>query len=629
MSSRGRSSHSQTRRRLWPLLLLGGGAVLVIALGILALPFRHAPAHAEAAKTQLELAKTALGEGKQQQAREAIERASDDAAELQASVQGFGGDVWSRIPVIGGPVSDVRHLGNAMEQLTAAADAGAEAWPKAMGEKSTLFNGGSVDLELLDEISNDARVALDGLAAAEEELNAVADSRPILGTRFADARDSAQSELAPLSEKAKTYGPLLDVMPKVMGGEGKRTYIVAILNPAEMLYSGGTAQTFTSMTYDDGKLTWEDTIDFRSAPWLVKEAKWKKVPSNPFHRGTLKVATSTMAPDWAVSGEELLTAWETVSGEQMDGVLALDVVALAELMKLTGPIFLPEAGGPVTGENLVKTVSGSYDNWPDPEDRKWMNWRIAKMFGLTAFTGGPVETGRILGTAAQQRHFALYLKNADEQAAMDELGVTGRLAETDRDYLGVFTQMRIPSKSDYWQRRAVRSDVDVREDGSAHVKLEVEVFNDSPPYLQPYPDPREHYFTRWSNLSVLTMLPEGAEIASTQVDGVPAKFTQGAFDGRSFQRQSIEFEPRATHTVTVEYDVPSAAHRSGGSLAYGLAIDPQGMVNAQSVAVNVRFPQGYIVNKVPAGWQTSGTREASYTTPALLASESFEVVAQR
>ena len=40
---------------------------------------------------------------------------------------------------------------------------------------------------------------------------------------------------------------------------------------------------------------------------------------NPFHNGKLRLSTSTYAPDWSVSGEELLRGWERTYGRRPTG----------------------------------------------------------------------------------------------------------------------------------------------------------------------------------------------------------------------------------------------------------------------------------------------------------------------
>ena len=600
---------------------------VLIALAILALPFRHAPAQAAAAQGELTIAKEALQAGTNAKARTAVASAREQSEALQESVHGLGGDVWSWVPVLGGAVRDVRQLSDALDNLVGVVEIGVETTPQLRGKDSTLFDDGNVDLATLARVTDQTHEVSSLLTSAKAHLAQVADNRLLVGTRLGEARDEARGEVDPIADGVDAIQPLLEELPRILGGSAERKYLVALLNPAEMQNSGGTPLTFATIGMDQGRLTLDDPVDGERAPGIAQPRFWKKVPANPFHRGRLKLALATMAPDWAISGNELANAWRSLRGRRLSGVIAVDLVALADLVAVTGPIEHPTLGT-LTKDNLVKTLAGSYDDQIDNSARKDINRSLAPAFTDRLVSGNPIEVGKVLGEAAKGRHFAVYLRNPTEQAVFDALGVTGRLAEPDRDYIGVFTQNRVASKSDYWQRRAVTSDVKIRKDGSAHVTLSVQIHNDSPPYLQPYPDPGEHYYTRWSDLSVLTMLPPEASITSGTVDGSPFPIQRGNFYGRAFQRQAIEFAPQSTHTMQIEYDVPVVADVGfGGALSYGLALDPQGMVTPQAVSVRVRFPKGFSVDAVPAGWQTTGPREASYRTPGLETSESFEVVA--
>ncbi len=48
--------------------------------------------------------------------------------------------------------------------------------------------------------------------------------------------------------------------------------------------------------------------------------------------------SATFSPYWSQSGEELLRAWEARFGQKADGVITVDLQALARLMDLTGPV---------------------------------------------------------------------------------------------------------------------------------------------------------------------------------------------------------------------------------------------------------------------------------------------------
>ena len=61
--------------------------------------------------------------------------------------------------------------------------------------------------------------------------------------------------------------------------------------------------------------------------------------------GPLRVTSSTFSPWWSVSGEELLRGYEaTYPGVKLDGVIGLDLQALADVFRVTGPVDLPHFG---------------------------------------------------------------------------------------------------------------------------------------------------------------------------------------------------------------------------------------------------------------------------------------------
>ena len=51
-----------------------------------------------------------------------------------------------------------------------------------------------------------------------------------------------------------------------------------------------------------------------------------------------------MAPSWPIAGEEPLNAWRSLRGRNMSGLVAVDVIALARLSEITGPMEVPGYG---------------------------------------------------------------------------------------------------------------------------------------------------------------------------------------------------------------------------------------------------------------------------------------------
>ena len=618
---------SSSRRWIRPSTVIGLLFLVLVGLALLAIPFLKAPGHAEGARTDLEAAKTSLTAGDVAAAEASVQSARRHADQVQGAVQGIGGDIWSLVPIAGEPVADVRHLGNALDHLTTAAEVAVEAWPAVNGKQATLFGERSVDVPTLKSVITAVSEASTHLDAAQLALAEVNDSSIGVGTRLADARDDAVTVVAPLASSARRAKPLAEVLPDLFGADGEKTYLLALLNPSEQRFSGGAPLTVVPMEVADGALTMGEARD-TSDPDLYRVGRWSRVEGNTFHTGKLRLSTATFAPDWWVSGEELLRGWARRTGQEADGLVAVDVVALADLLRITGPVDAPVYGR-LDSSSFTQKMVGDYDAFPDNDARHDLNLAIVPVFAERLLSPGQgVDKITSLRDSARGRHFALWMRDPDLQAAVSDVGLAGELSDTDHDYVAVFNQNTNASKSDFWQRRTVTSRVALHEDGSARVRLTISVHNDSPPYAnQLYGDPRGGSSrTRWNGMTLGVFLPDGVEVTSATVAGKPVG--TGVFDyyGRAYKLLRLTLPPTETREAVLEYDVPAAAVAPGdGTLTYRLDATPQGLVVPQAVSVDVRWPEGYEVGELPDGWTRTGPGRASYADPALVTQPSFSV----
>lgn len=620
------SRRTPKRRVLRPSTVVGALLLVLVGLALLAIPFLKAPGHAQGARTDLQAARTSLAAGDVAAAEASVQSARRHADQVQDAMQGIGGDVWSLVPVVGEPVDDVRHLGNALEHLTTAAETALATWPSVSGRDATLFGDGSVDLETLDSLVSAVDEVSTHLDAAQLELGEVRDSSVGVGTRLGEARDEAAAVVTPLASGARRARPLTEVLPELFGADGTRTYLLALLNPSEQRFSGGAPLTVVPMEVAGGTLAMGDAID-TSDPRLFKVGRWAKVEGNPFHDGKLRISTATYAPDWTVSGEELLRGWERRTGQAVDGLVAVDVVALADMLRITGPVRAPLYGTLDAG-NFTQKLVGDYDTYPDNAARKDLNRAIVPVFAERLLQpGNGIEKIESLRTSAQGRHFALWMRDPDLQAAVAETGLAGRLSDTRHDYVAVFNQNTNASKADYWQKRAVSTDVRLAADGSARVRMTISVHNDSPPYRQPFPDPRGGtYVTRWNGMTLGVFLPEGAEVTSATAAGRPQGTRVFDYYGRPYKLLRLVLPPGETREAVLHYDVPAAALAPGdGTLTYRLAATPQGMVVPQATSVTVHWPEGYDVDELPEGWVRTRPGVAAYADPGLVTQPTFSV----
>jgi hypothetical protein len=617
-------SHAPRRRRRR--LVVGGLLLVLVVLGLLAIPLLSVPQDARAARTDLMAAVDELRTGDVASARTSVARARRHVDAASDGTQGVGGDIWSRIPFLGTPVADARHLVQALDDATAVAEIGVELYPSVAGERVTLFRRQQIDRKTLDEVIAGADEARGHLASAEESLADVKATTPIVGDTIAAQRDAATARVTPAADTLTDLQPMLDELPAVLGFEGRRSYLIALLNPAELRYSGGAALSFAPMSWDQGAVVLGESQTPSATPGLQGQHSWRRITGNNFHRPDTSVANSTFAPSWSVSGEELLRAWRAALGKKHDGVLAVDVVALAQLLGATGSVTTPDYGK-LTEGNLAETLVGSYDDYyPDAETQDAANAAVLPAFQERLFEGGQfLAKGRALGEAAAGRHFATYFRDEALQQGFATLGLDGDLAMPTGDYLAVATQNTNGSKADYWQRRDVSLDVSLSENGSAQNRLDVVVDNDSPPYEFPVPDPRTGYFTRWAGMALAVFLPEGVAVADASLGDTPFGPKVGNYYDHDFVTHPLLLEPSSQGRLQMDYTVPAAAEvGESGDLTYRLALDPQGTVIPASTAVTVHLPDGYRVLSPPEGW-TARRATLRYRTDAQEVSEEWAI----
>jgi len=605
------------RRRVRRLVLLGALLVVVVVgvgLALLARPLVSAKHEAEAAQSDLTAAKAALSKENIGQARRYVEQAQAHVAKARSDAGGFGGDVWSAIPVAGTAVDDERHLVSALDQTTSVAKIGLQIYPMVSGPSAELVHDNRVDLPTLKDVAYRTAAIGPHLDQALNDLGLVKGSTPLVGDSIDRAKSTALAYLEPLQESYQRNEPILRSLPGILGGDGPRTYLLAMLNPAELRYSGGAALSFTTVRFDNGVVSFGRTTNAEDFSGTGSIQHWSPVAGNPFHRRPAqRVVNSTFSPWWSVSGEELLRGYrKAFPGPPFDGMVGIDVQGLADLFRITGPIDLPPVGR-ITADNLVKTLAGSYEEFSSTEQRHELNAALVPAFRTQFFEGGRMQDKvKTLVASAKGRHFFAYFRDPRIQHRFEQVGLSGDLSRTPNDYLGVFSQNLNGSKTDYWQHRRLSSTVRLKPDGSAQVQLQVTVSNQAPAYDLAGPDPRTGYDTRylWTRLGVF--LPRHASFESAALAGKPYRPVVHRTAVRSvLNRKYVEgqmlLDHGQTQTMDVRYSLPRAAEvDASGTMTYRLDVDPQDLVTPEALHVRVLWPDGYRPDgTLPTGWKAT------------------------
>src|SRR3954447_21383618 len=580
-------SSAARRRRLARTLILG---VLIVG-GLIAVVYSVSVVrHARHAEAELRAFKTALQTGDTSAATRHLRDADAELAVAHRRYDVLPLQVLRHVPLLGWPVSDAGKLIGAATQVSSAGKDALGIYGQTRAADTKLFHNDTVSLPEVAALSPAADRMVAKMELAERQLRSIhaAFWEPGIGS----AKTSALKQVTTLATVGRTAQTMLRLTPRLVGANGPRTYLIAVLNPAELQGAGGSALNMLCIRFTRGHM---EILKSGSTFDLTNQntpTHFAPVPDDPWMAGSTSevLAAVDASPDFRTSGQELMRGYTAQFGVKLNGVIALDPIALQHLMREI-PAFTTPGYGQVTADNILQTVLvDSYAKYPDFAQRHVFNNQLMTTLLHKILGGGHmIGKGTALRDAAADGHLQILMNDGDVQRQVSAAGLLRTLPTASKgDVLGVYTLNANASKVDYWQRRSIDQRVTLQADGSASVVRTVRITNATPAYAGPGSDPDQGYTTRVSWLKFATYLPANASVRSFTRDGVavtPTRFTERGLTGLRLPRYRIN--QGATATFVLTYTLPPGSFQQG---RYVIATAAQPMVQPTELNITVTGP---------------------------------------
>ena len=358
----------------------------------------------------------------------------------------------------------------------------------AIGETETSGGGAGSTMALLVGMIAESR---GDIAAAVSAIDA---SRTSLAEVPADAigqivaaRDRAQELLGRYAPLIDTYAEVDDVLPAILGWEGRRRYLVLAQNPAELRPTGGYIGTYGIVEFELGRLVshqFRDTQALDSRPGIAHVEPPSPLRDHLLGDRPWRLSDVNWAPGFPTVARDAIDLYRLeTGGEEVDGVIALTTYALDELMTVLGPIEVPDYGVTVApGETTLTAFAQTRPaSVAAGTDRKaFLQSFASELFDrlLSLPIGQMPDLLPALQTIAQERRAYVWLAEPGAQAFIEEGGLDGAVRAVDGDFLYLVDANVGPvSKLNLVTER--RSELEVRLDGfgNAHHALTVTWLN--------------------------------------------------------------------------------------------------------------------------------------------------------
>ncbi|MBD7980419.1 DUF4012 domain-containing protein [Oerskovia merdavium] len=380
-------------------------------------------------------------------------------ADARASTDGPLWWLAGRAPFFGADVRAFSTAAWALDEITQEVLPPLAAAAATVSEGGVQVHDGTVDLAPLTAAAPQIESAAGTMTAVVDRVDAL---------DVADLHDELAGPVVDLQDKVDTLDGLVTtahrtttLLPAMLGAEGPRTYVVMALNSAELRAPGGIPGAFAAIGTDDGTIT----LTGQASTSAVGPFPGGIRPLNPAEENLFGpnlatyVQDTVLTPDFPTAARLSADMWTASQGQEVDGVLTLDPVALSYLLEATGPVDV--AGTTIDAGNAVSTLlSDAYEELDPGEETDAFFAAVASSVLSVALSGStdPASLLSALQRASSEHRMLVWSAHEDEQELLTDTVVSGDIDSSERaaDTVGVFFNDATAGKMDYYLDSSVQ-----------------------------------------------------------------------------------------------------------------------------------------------------------------------------
>ncbi len=234
-----------------------------------------------------------------------------------------------------------------------------------------------------------------------------------------------------------------DLWYKLFGSENTKRYVLVFQNPHELRATGGFWGSLAELTMRQGVVT---RLNFPGGgPYdLAGISRAHVQPPLPLQyvNPEWQIQDANWYFDFPSSAKQFMWFYGKSGGPTLDGVIALSADLLPEILKLTGPIDLPDYKTTVTADNFYEVTQSQVEFLYDKKENKPKKF-IGDLLSLLIPKMGTLEPAaqlklaNLLLTSLTEKNIMFYAADPQLQTRLDQYQWTGSLRMGTGDYLAV------------------------------------------------------------------------------------------------------------------------------------------------------------------------------------------------
>ncbi|MEH1015754.1 DUF4012 domain-containing protein [Micromonospora sp. CPCC 206060] len=551
-----------TSRRLRRILLAGlvVTSVLLLTAGWVGYRGWRAHGHLTSAAAMTRQLGGEVFDGDRDRAHRTLAALQEQTASARSATADPGWWLGAHVPYSGDDLAAVRDVAVAVDDLAR------HAFPALLRIDPAVLvpRSGRFDVARLRAAATSIDEADRAVRRVRTRMQGVPDGKLLPQVRSAVV--ALRDELAELGTVTGGASTAARLLPALLGGDGRRNYLLVSQNPAELRATGGMFGAYTLVQVTDGRLR----LVRQGASTEMGQFDPPVLPLNAELRGLYRdlpgiyPADVNLTPHFPTAAALYREMYRRYSGTSVDGVLAIDPVMLSYLLEATGPVAVPKHTTLVAGTVTRSLLSDSYQRLdPREQDKYFAASAMAVFNSLLSRTVDPRAMLAAVDRAVTERRLLFWSARPAEQREMAGTRVGGVLPERETTpTVGVFLNDGSGAKLGWYLHPAAELTVgDCRPDGRRDLRLRVTLRSAAPRSglaksvtgLAMSGDP----YTARTLVNVHS--PVGGAVVAARLDGRPIGVGSGVERGRPVAIANVEVRPGTTRTLEITLLTPVGA----------------------------------------------------------------------
>lgn len=286
------------------------------------------------------------------------------------------------------------------------------------------------DLYSILAISNDVYLEFDSLYKEISFLISEVDSlkSPLKQTIY---KYIPKQRLNSLKKVVLFSRNISDSLDDILGSKEKRTYLVLFQNNMELRPTGGFIGSFALITFEGGRMMDINVQDVYSADGQLKGHVDPPFPIKQYlEEGGWYLRDANWDPDFPSSANKIEWFLEKEIDQKVDGVFAIDLEIVKELLKVTGPINLSDYNKTIDYSNIYDVTQFEVEENFFPGSRKKSNFLAALSRELInvlvrSENINNLKIAKVFINGLEEKHIQLFFHNADIQKEISNFSFDG------------------------------------------------------------------------------------------------------------------------------------------------------------------------------------------------------------